>query len=211
MEAYLGSILICGFNFAPNGTAYCNGQTLAIQQNAALFSLLGTYYGGNGTQNFKLPDLQGRAPIHIGTPSSGGSDRPIGTICGQQNMTMTTSQLPTHTHTIQEVHAGSTVTLSTPTVTVNASDAQGTINKPQHTAYWAKGWDPINSTVLANYTNTKNVTMASDAVQVSLTTTFNAANLTNSAAGQGQPFSMEQPSLALNFVIFMTGIFPSRN
>ena len=64
-EQFLGQISICGFNFAPSGFAQCNGQILSIQQNQALFALLGTSYGGNGTSNFQLPNLQGQVPLHF--------------------------------------------------------------------------------------------------------------------------------------------------
>jgi microcystin-dependent protein len=69
MDPFLGEIRMVGFNFAPSGWALCNGQTMSIQQYAALFSLLGTTYGGNGTTNFNLPNLQGRVPIRVREPA----------------------------------------------------------------------------------------------------------------------------------------------
>lgn len=82
------------FNFAPNGWALCNGQLLPINQNQALFSLLGTTYGGNGQTTFALPNLRGRTPIHFG----GGHN--LGEAAGTESQTLTISELPTHTHNV---------------------------------------------------------------------------------------------------------------
>ncbi len=98
MEPFLGQILMVGFNFAPIGWALCNGQLLPISQNTALFSLLGTTYGGDGRTTFALPNLQGRVPIHQGE-SSGTSNRVIGTSAGVEDVTLLVNNLPAHTHT----------------------------------------------------------------------------------------------------------------
>ncbi len=86
-----------GFNFAPQGWALCNGQLLAIAQNDVLFALIGTTYGGDGQNTFALPDLQGRIPIHMGS-GPGLTPRIIGELSGSESVTLTTSQLPAHTH-----------------------------------------------------------------------------------------------------------------
>ncbi|GAA0501874.1 phage tail protein [Deinococcus depolymerans] len=93
-EPFLAEIRPVSFNFAPRGWALCNGQLLPINQNQALFSLLGTTYGGDGRTTFALPNLQSRAPIHTG-PSN-----PLGTLQGEENHTLTTSELPRHTHAL---------------------------------------------------------------------------------------------------------------
>ena len=87
-----------GFNFAPNGWALCNGQTLSISQYSALFALLGTTYGGNGTTTFQLPNLQGQVPIHQGT--GGGGTYVIGQASGSPNVTLLANQMPAHTHLV---------------------------------------------------------------------------------------------------------------
>jgi len=87
-----------GFAFAPRGWMQCNGQTLPISQYAALFSLIGTYYGGNGTSNFQLPNMQSRAPVHVG--NGGGSNFVLGQAGGQENHTLLYNEMPMHTHTI---------------------------------------------------------------------------------------------------------------
>ena len=92
---FLGEIKMFSFNFAPNGWALCNGQLLPINQNQALFSILGTTYGGNGQTNFALPNLRGRTPIHFG----GGHT--LGEASGTERHTLSISELPTHTHSVQ--------------------------------------------------------------------------------------------------------------
>src|SRR6478609_2582952 len=98
MTPFLGEIVMFGGDFPPKGWALCQGQSLSIAQNTALFSLLGTTYGGNGTTTFALPDLRGRAPIHLGQ-GPGLSNRVIGQLGGAEAVTLTLSQLPAHVHT----------------------------------------------------------------------------------------------------------------
>src|SRR3712207_4764865 len=95
MDPYLGEIRIFAGNFAPLGWAFCDGQLLPISQYDALFSLLGTTYGGDGQTNFALPDLRGRAPMHM-APSQGYNQGQIG---GTEGVTLTAAQFPAHTHT----------------------------------------------------------------------------------------------------------------
>jgi len=94
-QPYLGEIRIMSFNFAPKNWAMCNGQFLPINQNQALFSLLGTMYGGNGQTTFALPNLRGRTPIHF------GNGHIIGEQAGEYAHTLTISELPQHTHTLK--------------------------------------------------------------------------------------------------------------
>ena len=96
---FIGEIRCVGFNFAPLGWALCDGQIMSIAQNTALFSLLGTTYGGNGINTFALPNLQGVVPVHMGT-GPGGVTFNIGQVGGSYNNTLSTSNLPPHTHTI---------------------------------------------------------------------------------------------------------------
>jgi len=91
---FMGEIRWVAFNYAPRNWALCNGQLLPINQNQALFSLLGTTYGGNGTNNFALPNMQGRAPIHAGNGHS------LGERGGEENHTLIMSEMPAHTHTL---------------------------------------------------------------------------------------------------------------
>ncbi|ATE72338.1 phage tail protein [Lysobacter capsici] len=100
-EVFLGQIMTVGFNFAPKGFALCNGQLLPIAQNQALFSLLGTMYGGNGTTNFALPNMQSRTPVGAGQSVDGGwnpTPYQYGETGGVENVTLLTPQLPSHNH-----------------------------------------------------------------------------------------------------------------
>jgi len=89
---YIGQITIVGFNFAPKGWALCNGQTMPINQNQALFAILGTTFGGNGVTTFLLPNFQGNVPVHVGTGFV------LGSTAGEANHTLTIQEMPTHTH-----------------------------------------------------------------------------------------------------------------
>jgi microcystin-dependent protein len=97
---FVAEIRIFPFNFAPKGWAFCDGQVLPISQNTALFSLLGTTYGGNGTSNFSLPNFQGCAPLQFGQ-GPGLSLYDLGETGGTQNVTLLSSEIPAHTHTLQ--------------------------------------------------------------------------------------------------------------
>lgn len=94
---FLGEIRMFSGNFAPKDWALCDGQLLSIAQNTALFALLGTTYGGNGTTNFALPNLQGRVPVHSGTLEGGGT-YVLGEMAGEESVTLTTAQMPAHSH-----------------------------------------------------------------------------------------------------------------
>jgi microcystin-dependent protein len=117
-EPFLGEIRLFGFNFSPRGWAVCAGQIMSIQQNTALFSLLGTQYGGNGVQTFGLPDLRGRVAINQGQ-GPGLQNYDIGEITGSETVTLTSQQMPIHTH-LQPVTNGPAST-SRPHSTVPAA------------------------------------------------------------------------------------------
>jgi len=99
-EPYVGEIRMFAGTFSPRGWAFCDGQLLSVSQNDALFSLLGTIYGGDGTNTFALPDMRGRLPVHYGD-GPGLSDRPIGQRTGAETETLTLNQIPSHNHPIQ--------------------------------------------------------------------------------------------------------------
>lgn len=169
---YIAAILLFAGNFAPRGWAFCEGQILSIAQNTALFSLLGTTYGGNGQTNFALPDLRGRVPIHQGT----GPGLPLytlGELAGAANITLLTSNMPAHNHTLNAFsEAGDT---SAPAGALLSNT--GALDKEYRTAGTG-------------------VVMNSAAIGI---------------AGGSQPVSIMQPYLALNYIIALQGIFPSRN
>jgi microcystin-dependent protein len=98
-QPYIGEIRPVGFNFAPEGWALCNGQTLSISENQALFALIGTIYGGDGQTTFNLPNLQSRIPFHMGSNTM-GDNLIIGQISGTETVSLTTQQIPAHSHTL---------------------------------------------------------------------------------------------------------------
>ena len=103
MDPFVAEVKIVGFNFPPNGWAYCDGQILPLSQNTALFSLLGTTYGGNGQSTFALPNLQGKSPLHPGQ-GPGLSDRFLGEEGGSETVTLLESEIPAHGHTARAVN-----------------------------------------------------------------------------------------------------------
>jgi microcystin-dependent protein len=118
-EPFLGEIRLMSFVFAPKGWALCNGQLLAINQNQALFSLLGTTFGGDGRVNFALPNLQGRVPIHV------GSGHTLGERAGEQAHTLSQAELPAHTHRLNGSSGDADVVLPTDNVVARSSQLYG--------------------------------------------------------------------------------------
>jgi microcystin-dependent protein len=191
-EPFVGEICIFGFNFAPRDWALCNGQIMQINQNQALFSLLGTMYGGNGTSTFGIPDLQGRMPIGMGN-GAGLTQRQIGTKAGQENATLTVNQLPAHAHSVS-VNG---------TASVNAATDNGNTATPVNGAYLATGKSGLSS-INSYFTGTPASTVAlGGASQVTSTGT-------TGATGSNQPVPLMNPFLALNFCIALVGLYPSR-
>ncbi len=121
---FIAEIRIFGFNYAPRGWAFCNGQLLPIAQNTALFSLLGTTYGGNGTTTFGLPNLQGRAPLHPGQ-GPGLSPYVLGQSGGSENVTLTQNELPSHSHALNGITAPPPAVGTTPDPTQGLGRSSG--------------------------------------------------------------------------------------
>jgi microcystin-dependent protein len=132
-DPFVAEIRIFPFNFAPRGWAFCDGQLLPLSQNTALFSLLGTTYGGNGMSNFALPDLQGRAPMHPGQ-GPGLSLHDLGETGGSESVTLLESEIPAHAHTLMAAVNPALVAVPSPNVglarsrTVNAYQTNSTQN-----------------------------------------------------------------------------------
>lgn len=131
-DPFVAEIRIFPFNFAPKGWAWCDGQILPLSQNTALFSLLGTTYGGNGKSNFALPDLQGRAPMHPGQ-GPGLSLHDLGETGGAETVSLLQSEIPSHNHSLgaQNVPLGG-----------SASPAGNTLNRPASGNLFAPGSPP---------------------------------------------------------------------
>lgn len=180
MDFFLGQIMMVGFNFAPKGWAMCHGQLLPINSNQALFSLLGTTYGGDGRTTFALPDLRGRCAVGMGQ-GPGLSNYTQGESAGQEQVTLTQTQMPNHAHTL------------------GASSAVGTVSDPAG-AVIANNQVTIErgKTVPASafIQGSPNATMSPQAIQ---------------PTGGSQPHENRQPYIAMNYIIALEGIFPTRN
>lgn len=124
MDPFVAEIRIFPFNFAPKGWAWCDGQLLPLSQNTALFSLLGTTYGGNGKSNFALPDLQGRAPMHPGQ-GPGLSLHDLGETGGSDTVSLLESEIPSHSHTFMGNGAITATSLSPSSTTAFARSTGG--------------------------------------------------------------------------------------
>jgi microcystin-dependent protein len=192
MDPFLSTILIWPPNFAPRGWALCAGQLMSISQNTALFSLIGTMYGGDGVQTFQLPDLRSRVPLGAGQ-GIGLSTYSVGQSGGTENVSLTISALAAHTHTATPAGLSATV----PAVT-----AGGTTNQPTPSVALATPTDaarnPLN--IYSNATPTQNLAPGTVTGSISV-----------GSAGGGQPHANIQPYLAVNYIIALQGIFPSRS
>jgi microcystin-dependent protein len=181
---FVGQIEAFGFGFAPKNWAYCRGQLLSINQNQALFALLGTAYGGNGVTTFALPDLRSRLPMGF-TPGTGGQ-YPLGTMLGTESVTLTTAQIPAHTHQLTAANGTDTTTnTNTPASNVGFGVTTGTDAGGKTVTVNAYVVDPAPASAL-------------DPSAVSM-------------AGGQQPHENRMPGAVLNYCISLFGTFPSRN
>lgn len=192
-QSYLGSISGWAPSFAPRNWLFCQGQTIRIQQYSALFSLLGVVYGGDGQNTFCLPNLQGRTPIGAGQ-SPGTSAFPLGAAAGAESVTLTGTQLPTHTHT-----AAATISASLPANSAAANSASPADNLILAAANGASGRDSIDVKIYGPAPGSVNLALSS------------SATVTVQPTGGSTPVSIMQPFLAINYIICMSGIFPTRN
>lgn len=206
MDGVIASIQLFGGNFAPRNWRLCDGAVLQISSNTALFSLLGSTFGGDGRTTFGVPDLRGRVAAGIGE-GPGLPNRNIGNKWGSETTALGIDQLPAHSHNIVLRDPQNPPSLN---VKVNASSDEGTVPTGQD-AYWAVT-HKVNGpsvTLYDTYSTDKDITMAADAVEVSLSG-LNYA-LEAQATGDSSAFSIAQPTIALINVICVTGIYPSRS
>ena len=198
VDPLLGSISMFAGNFAPRGWALCQGQLLPIAQNTALFSILGTTYGGDGRTTFALPDLRGRAPLSSGR-GPGLSQRNLGSRSGQEIHTLTTIEMPSHNHlTSNSSAADQHIQLSTKTAvneTPQVGDVPAIANTPASLGVQnVKSFGPPTAGSVVN-----GQTLSSN------------AGLTVLNNGGNQAHNNMQPYLTINYIIAMVGVFPSRS
>ena len=195
-EPFLGQIIQGGWNFAPRGWAICNGALLSIAQNTALFSLLGTQYGGDGQTTFALPDLRGRSMIGNGQ-GPGLAPYVNGEMAGSENTTLTIQSLPQHTHSAT----------FTSTASLNASTTKATTQIPQAGGPLGRGVDGDNNPNALPFIYCP----ANAATSVALGGLNVAGTVTVQPTGGNQPFSILSPFNTVTMVIALQGIFPSRS
>nr|WP_315248839.1 tail fiber protein [uncultured Flavobacterium sp.] len=215
MEEIMGTIKLFAGNFAPVGFLTCEGQTLSISQNTALFSILGTTYGGDGMNTFKLPDLRGAFPTqtsNIGGSHPGGTYA-LGQVGGNQSYTITSNNMPPHTHTIVK-GAGTNLTGAVTVSTVlQASTADGASPSPSATNNTLGTTGDVGGSGQPNlYTNgTPTIPLAGGTSTVANSLNFDPTGLTLTPWGNGpQPLPTVPPFVAMQYIICVQGIYPSR-
>lgn len=192
-EPFMGEIRMVGFNFAPTGWAFCQGQIMSIAQNSALFALLGTQFGGNGQTTFALPDLRSRSPVGMGQ-GPGLSNVAIGEVGGVENVTLTNAELPTHVHGAAGMNAS---------VAIPVNTTVGTTTTPANTSVLSQTVDSEVGAIIKLYAPGPGTTTLQP---------FNAGVTgTTSPAGSNMPLGIRNPFLGINCIIAMEGLFPSRS
>ncbi len=186
---FIGEIVMFGSNFAPRSWAFCNGQLLPIAQNTALFSILGTTYGGDGRTTMGLPNLQGRFPVHPGR-GPGLTTRTLGQSSGSESVTLNTNTMAAHSHIVSQPQ-------NIPPAQ-QASTSAGTQSSPIGRYPASSGEEDLYSEEISGSFGLTPVTLS---------------NVNTSSAGSPAPQAIpnRQPSLAVNFIICLFGTFPSRS
>lgn len=192
MDPFIGMICAFGFNYTPRDWASCEGQVIPISNNTALFSLLGTTFGGDGRTYFNLPDLRGRVMVGQGA-GPGLISKNMGQKSGWETGILNVNQMPEHTHE---------GTISSGSVTIKASTADGVSKKPA-----SRG----GKTVLSGLADEKLYGTATPSVPLNVGGGQVEGDLTISPVGGGQPFNIMQPYTVINYCIALVGIYPSRN
>lgn len=191
-DPFIAEVSIFAGNFAPRGWAFCNGQLLPIAQNTALFSLVGTTYGGDGRSTLGLPDLQGRAVVHAGR-GPGLTDRRLGSKGGSATTTLGLQHLPSHRHAISSVSGGITG------IQLRASSANG----DQH--------DAANHSEAPGGARSRDYQSAAPDVAMHADSITLSAQFTLSTTGGNQSYNNMQPYLGVNHIIALQGLYPSRS
>ncbi len=184
-DPFIGEVRMVAFNFPPKYWAFCNGQIMQINQNQTLYAILGSTYGGDGRATYGLPDLRGRAPLGFGTSPHWGTPYPLGLKSGQETVTLTPAQLPSHSHSV-------TAACDNPDNPVPL-DPKADMK-----------------TAVSNLPASLSATKATPFTTKTTHLTPLDENAVETAGG-GQAHYNIQPSLAVHFCISLQGLFPSRN
>lgn len=198
MEFYLSQIIYWACSFAPRGWAFCHGALLPISANTALFSLLGTTFGGDGRTTMGLPDLRGRTPVGFGN-GPGLADYRLGQKFGRETVTLNILEMPIHNHAASL--SGGTVN-----VEMKVSSAQGDTHAPSAGSSIAASYDSTNLAEIESFNSS-----TPDTAIAGASGTLSGGNLAIGQTGGSQAHENRQPSLVLNPCIVLQGLFPSRN
>ena len=194
MDPLLAMIVLWPVPWVPQGWLACDGSVLSIAQNTALFSLIGTTYGGNGSSTFALPDFRGKVALGVGTNPQTNTNYLLGTTAGTETVTLTATQMPSHLHAFS----------NSVTVSISASGAQAVESVPT-AAYNTLGapYDATNGSPIAGYNNA--------APNIPLNTGSASTISGNTVAtGSSGAHSNMQPYLSMNYILATQGIYPSR-
>lgn len=226
MDAFMGTVLAVGFNYPPRGWLFCNGQTVPISQNSAMFALLGTMYGGDGQNTFGIPDLRGRVVVGSQAQGPGLQNVAQGEKAGSNNATvisngtatiaLSVANMPSHTHTatlnLSGLSATTTMSVGT-TASTNVATAGATVNNSPGAPsvgtaniYQPSGTPQVNPVAVGGF----NTVVSATGGAVNNSNTGSGTPLTVPVVSQATISNM-QPYLGLNYIIAMEGIFPSRN
>lgn len=225
MDAFMGTVLAVGFNYPPRGWLFCNGQTISIAQNSAMFALLGTMYGGDGQNTFGIPDLRGR--VVVGSQGAGpgisnvqqgekaGTNNVTAISTGTGSVTLTVANLPAHTHTATLDLAGLSAAT---TVNVGTGTNGGLAAVATNGGLTSTAGGPSGAAIYLPAATAPTAPVALGGVTTAITGTGTVTNA-NTGSGTATSFpvtvsstnTIMQPYLGLNYIIAMEGIFPSRN
>lgn len=199
-QPFIGMLACFGFNYAPVNWSKCEGQIVAIAQHQALFSLIGTFYGGDGRTSLGLPDLRGRTPIGYGQ-GPGLTNYPIGNKVGTETHTLTTQQMPSHSHTATFQGSGTAV------MQIEVSTSAATKGIPAAGDYLGGGGlSPAQPIYVPNGSEGTTVELGGASASGSI-----SGDIDVQSTGDGASFAILQPLLVTNWCIAMTGLFPPRN
>ncbi len=208
-DMYLGVIEALGFSFVPRNFGACGGALITIAQNQALFSLLGTAFGGDGRVNFSLPDMRGRIPMGFGT-GPGLPSRVMGQRVGVESVTLTTANLPAHTHAHTYAGGGG----SGGSAQVEVAKAGGKKQLPDTGDYLAAPADNFSSVTSNLYIAPQDMSGVTTVPLGGVSGGgggFDSASFAIQNTGNGLPFDIVQPCTVINYCICMQGLFPSRS
>ncbi|TVZ56583.1 microcystin-dependent protein [Lutibacter sp. Hel_I_33_5] len=204
--SFIGSIILFAGDFPIRNWAKCEGQLLSIASNTALFSIIGTTYGGDGRTTFALPDLRGRVPVGTGA-GPGLIEIPIGQKVGRDKTTLAIPNIPAHKHTatVSDINATAEATVSIP-----ATGSVANTYEPGNNAIFGAGEVISGKNEINMYSSAAaNKTLKPFTAPVAITAT--GGNVAVGTTGSNTPFSNIQPSLGMTYLICLQGIYPSRN